>query len=369
MSVVKIEGPMEAEALRILRDVPGVTVVGREVKHGDHRIDAMIHFAGTDRLIAVETKARANAATAWQLVHYADALAGTPLLLVADETTAQAREILQEHGIGVIDGRGNAHIELPGLLLHVEGGPRRRAAKGGTPPTRLRGKAGVAAQALLLHPERMWGVNELADEAKISAGLAHRVLARLEQEGIVVSEGSGPNRTRHLENPSAMLDLWAEEDEERAVRMPAYVLARTPEQLLKQLGARLAEGHIEYAITGAGAASVVAPLVTAVPVVEVWTSAHASEDELLEATRGEHVNDGENVVFLQPRDDAPLAFREKRDGVWVANRFRLYADLRRDPRRGREQADHLRREVIGFCSAPTTPITTRRRQPVASVRS
>ena len=31
----------------------------------------------------------------------------------------------------------------------------------------------------------MWGVNELADEAKISAGLAHRVLARLEQEGLV----------------------------------------------------------------------------------------------------------------------------------------------------------------------------------------
>lgn len=164
----------------------------------------------------------------------------------------------------------------------------------------------------------------------------------------MVSEGSGPNRTRHLENPGALLDFWAEEDEERAVRTPAYALARTPDQLIKQLGTRLAEGHIEYAITGAGAASLVAPLVTAVPVVEVWTSAHAAEEELLGATRGERVGDGENVVFLQARDDAPLAFREKRDGAWVANRFRLYADLRRDPRRGREQADHLRREVIGF---------------------
>jgi hypothetical protein len=60
------------------------------------------------------------------------------------------------------------------------------------------------------------------------------------------------------------------------------------------------------------------------------------------------VTDGQNVVFLQAKDDAPLAFREKRNGLWLANRFRLYADLRRDPRRGREQADNLRREVIGF---------------------
>jgi hypothetical protein len=312
-------------------------------------VDAIIRFAGTDRRIAVQAKSRANAATAWQLVHYADALRGTPLLLVADQTTAQAREILQEHGIGVVDGGGNAHIELPGLLFHVEGGPRRRATNSGiSARTRLSGKAGVAAQALLLHPQRMWGVNELADEAKVSTGLAHRVLARLEREGIMVSEGSGPNRTRHLENPSALLDLWAEEDEERVIRTPAYVLARTPEQLLKQLGTRLTEGNIEYAITGAGAASLVAPLVTAVPVVAVWTSPHAAEEDLLEATRAERVDDGENVVFLQPRDDTPLAFREKHGGVWISNRFRLYADLRRDPRRGLEQADHLRREVIGF---------------------
>jgi hypothetical protein len=60
------------------------------------------------------------------------------------------------------------------------------------------------------------------------------------------------------------------------------------------------------------------------------------------------VADGHNVEFLQAKDDTPLAFREQAAGVWVASRFRVYADLRRDPRRGREQADHLRQEVIGF---------------------
>jgi hypothetical protein len=60
------------------------------------------------------------------------------------------------------------------------------------------------------------------------------------------------------------------------------------------------------------------------------------------------VPEGPNVIFLQAKDDTPLAFRERADEVWVANRFRLYADLRRDPRRGREQAEHLRQELIGF---------------------
>jgi len=62
----------------------------------------------------------------------------------------------------------------------------------------------------------------------------------------------------------------------------------------------------------------------------------------------ERVTEGQNVLFLQAKDDGPLAFREEPNGVWLVNRFRLYADLRRDPRRGREQADHLRQEVIGF---------------------
>ena len=71
-------------------------------------------------------------------------------------------------------------------------------------------------------------------------------------------------------------------------------------------------------------------------------------ERLFESAGAEPVADGQNVIFLQAKDDTPLAFREQANGLWVANRFRLYSDLRRDPRRGREQADHLRREVIGF---------------------
>jgi hypothetical protein len=345
---VNLEGPFEAEALRILREIPGLTVVA-EPGGADGGVDAILRFAGTRAPIAVEFKRRANPATAWQLVHFAEAQPNTPLLLIAGETTAEARKILEDHGIGIVDGLGNAHIELPGLLFHLEGRRRPERRAGTTlPPTRLRGKAGVVAQALLLHPERPWRVKDLADEAAVSTGLAHRVLARLEGEGIVAAEGTGPNRVRTVPDPTALLDLWAEESVERPTRTTGYVLAQTPRQVLDKVGTNLGRADIDYALTGAAAASLVAPFITAVPVVDVWVTAMAAPQELADATQGDLVTDGHNVVFLQAKHDTPLAFREKRNALWVANRFRLYADLLRDPRRGREQADNLRREAIRF---------------------
>ena len=342
-AVVNIEGPFEAEALRILRDVPGLTVIA-EPGAGDRRVDAILRFADQQAPIAVEFKQRANAATAWQLVHDAEAFADARILLIAGETTAEARKILDDNGIAVIDGLGNAHIELPGLMFHIEG--RRRPS--GTRPTRLSGKAGVAAQALLLQPDRDWTVQGLARDAGIATGLAHRVFARLEDEGIVAVEGAGPKRVRRVTNPTALLDLWAEEQVDRPTRTLGHVLAQTPQQLIEQLGANLRHADIDYALTGAAGASLVAPFVTAIPVVDVWVTATAAPEELHHDAATNPVNEGQNVVFLQAKDDTPLAFREETNDVWVANRFRLYTDLRRDPRRGREQADHLREEVIKF---------------------
>jgi len=344
---VNLGSELQADALRILRGIPGLNVVA-EPGHPDRGIDFLLRFEGAEEPVAVEVKRLANAATAWQLIHYAAGHPGTSLLLIADQTTAEARDILEKHGVGVVDGLGNAHIQLPGLLVHLEARRRAQRQVGDLPPTRLAGKAGVAAQTLLLHPERAWRVQDLAKAADISTGLAHRVLGRLEAEGIVTAQGAGPARVRHVANPTALLDLWAEESRERRTRTLAHLLARSPAELIRGLSTNLGQSSIDHAVTGTAAASLLAPFVTAVPVVEVWVAARAAPEDLYDGAKADPVADGHNVVFLQAKDDTPLAFREVKDGRWLANRFRVYADLRRDPRRGREQADHLRAEVIGF---------------------
>lgn len=346
---VKIEGPFEAHALRILRDTPGLSVTSRERKRaGNHRADAIVRFAGTRATVAVEVKRRVNAATAWHLVHEAMKHPGVPLLVVAGETTAEARQILQNHELAFVDNLRNAHIALPGLYFHIEGHRPPPRLKADGPPTRLRGKAAVAVQALLLQTNRAWQVHDLANEARISPALAHRILARLEPEGIVAAEGSGPNRVRRVKNPAALLDLYAEENVTAPTRMLSYALAQTPQELIRRLATNLQRAGIEYAVTGAAAASLVAPFVTAIPITEVWVTANTAREELCDGAQVQPVADGANIVFLQTRDDTPLVLRDRKNELWLVNRFQLYTDLRRDPRRGREQADHLRREVIGF---------------------
>ena len=331
-----------------MRRIPGMTVQARS-QAADPGIDAVVSYRDARTPVAVEFKQHVNAATAWRLVHQAQAHPQWPLLLIAGNTTAEARRILEDHGVGVIDGLGNAHVELPGLLLHLEGKGRAGAAPTGDRRTRLAGKAGVAAQALLLDPERAWRVDDLAQTAKVSVGLAHQVFARLEREAVVASEGAGPQRRRRLVNPTALLDLWAEEHRDRLTQHTGYLLAQTDEQLARLVGARLAGAEVDYALTGAAGARLVAPFVTAVPVVTAWVPATIDPRELWEVTQARPTTDGHNVVFQKADNDAGLVFRQQQDGeLWVANLFRLYVDLRGDPRRGREQADNLRREVIGF---------------------
>lgn len=339
---------LEAEALRILREIPGVEVI-REPQRGHAAGHDLVLMAGGKRTqVMVEVKNRVNAATAWQLVRHPRARRGTSLLLIAGETTAEARQILADHRIGVVDDMGNAHVELPGVLLHLEVQRKPRPTPTTVPPTRLRGKAGIAAVALLLHPERAWSVRDLAAEARVATGLAHRVLARLEAEGVVTAEGVGRNRRRRVTDPAAFLDLWTEESIEKTAPIFGFALAQTPQQLMRTVDARLEQAGIEHALTGPAAASLLAPFITAVPVIDLYVTDQVAATDLLAATEVEQVPDGHNIVFRQAADDAPLAFREEIDDVWIVNRFRLYADLRRDPRRGREQAERLRTEVIGF---------------------
>ncbi len=342
-----MEGRLEGEALRILRQVPGLEVVAEPRRKG-HEIDAIARFAGTQVKMAVEFKTHVNPATAWHLVNRAKGHPNTPLLVIAGDTTKEARAILSEHGVALIDGVGNARVELPGLLIHRDT-PDREGRRAQTRyRTRLHGKAGVAVQALLIDPRRPWRVKDLAKTATVSPAFAHRLLVRLENEKVVVARGRGPNRVRHVANPTALLDLWAEESIEKPRRLNAYMLAQTPRKLVEALATRLEEAGIDYAITGAAAANLLAPFVTAIPVVDVWVTDVAAPADLLTATGADDVPSGHNVAFLQVRADTALAFRERTEGVWLANRFRLYADLRRDPRRGRDQADHFRREVIGL---------------------
>jgi hypothetical protein len=348
---VKIEGAFDAFVWRILNGLPDVEVIRQEAgRLSDRSPDAVVRIAGSKTPVAIEAKKRLNAAAARQIIALADEK-GLRVIAIAQETTGEARRILASHGVGIVDGFGNADLRLPGLWMHLDGQPERDHFKTPTntaSKVRLSGKTGVAAQALLLEPDRGWKVRELATRAEVSSGLAHRVLVRLENEGLVRATGSGPRKIRVLTDPGGLLDLLAEETVVQPLRTPAFRLAQSPQALIRGIAKALEGAEVDYALTGAGAASLVAPFVSAIPIIEVWVSAYFMSDLVLDELGMEKAETGQNVEFLQVNDDGPLMFRQRMKWAWVANPFRLYIDLLHDPRRGREQAEVLRKEVIGF---------------------
>lgn len=59
-------------------------------------------------------------------------------------------------------------------------------------------------------------------------------------------------------------------------------------------------------------------------------------------------NSGDNLALLVTRQRAPLLFRQTIDAVQVAGTVQLYLDLWASPRRGKEQAQHLRAERLPY---------------------
>jgi hypothetical protein len=349
-SIVNIGGALEQDAVRILRDVPGVAIEPRG-ETGD-RPDVIIRAGHVMAVVQVKAQQLTNAAAAQQLIAYARSLPETThLIVVARSITREARARLAEEGIGFLDATGAKSLDLPGLFLWTEGGRHPNKGKAGSEShgIKLAGKAGVATQALLIDPARPWKIHDLATAADVSVGLVHRLFVRLEREEVVEAAGAGPQKSRRVTNPAALLDLWAEEMRDRGTReLRAYRLARDPRSQTTALSRALTEADVKHAVTGAAAAARLAPFVTAVPVTDVWVSELDALEHAANAARAQEVTEGHNVIFRSAKDDAPLAFRKRCDGVWLANTLRVFLDLRADPRRGREQGVRLREEVIGF---------------------
>jgi hypothetical protein len=340
---VKISAPLEAWALSAIRAQPGFDA--------EFRPDAEISIEGRSRPIALEVKRRVDAANAHAIVALARRTpGGRGFILVAERTSEGARQVLEENGVAYLDGLGNASIRLPGVFVRTGSfGAAAVIVKREHVKARLAGKAGLIAQALLLDRDRPWRVADIAAVAGVSPGLAHRVLARLEDATILAAEGLGPRKVRHLAKPAALLDLWAEEEKERgARRTTAFVFARPGTRTAVLLSERLGGAGITHAITGIAAAAILAPALTSVPVTQVRVTAAIPVGDALKVIEARQTEEGSNLVIVQGADDAELRFRREVDGMWLAADTRIYLDSLRDPRRGKEQAQLFRESVMGI---------------------
>ena len=344
-------GPMiEQEVLVRLRQLaPGLKVArGRKEKgRGSPQPDLVVDIRYEDKrktlLIEIESSGEpAFLHKAISQLHLAGARRPNSYpVVVAPYVSSRGREILRQSRVGFLDLAGNCLLEFDGVYIE-----RAEATK---PPAARRQQRSLFAPVssrihrVLLHgAERRWTLRDLAQEAQVSLGLAHRVVQRLLAEMFVEKS----DRLLVLRDPSGLLDTWRDAYQYSVNPIRTYhAPARTPQQLMQRISeaARRVEGR--YAFTLHAGASLVAPFVR---FTDVYVYAEEPAETWIGALDLREVEFGGNLSLMEPYDAGVFYAAHEVNGAVVVGDVQLYLDLYQYPARGREQAEFLRERRLRF---------------------
>ncbi|MGH7278260.1 MAG: type IV toxin-antitoxin system AbiEi family antitoxin, partial [Candidatus Rokuibacteriota bacterium] len=255
----------------------------------------------------------------------------------------QSARLLKTNNLGYLDLSGNCHLALENVLIEKEG---KRNVRASTRPLRslFAPRATRVARVLLTEPGRAWRLEELAKAAAVSLGHAHNVVKRLDQLAWV--ERDDHQRIR-LGKPADLLEGWGESYTYRDNEIASFF---APERVTRKFmgevaHAATAEGR-RYAFTLNAGLSLVAPHLR-VPVVHGYLEGDPAPIAAALGLRPAAETDA-TLHLLAPYDPGVFYGVLEKGGLKITSLPQLYVDLLHYERRGPEQAEHLRREAMGF---------------------
>ncbi|MBB4285417.1 type IV toxin-antitoxin system AbiEi family antitoxin [Roseospira goensis] len=314
---------------------PGIDMVVRLTAwHGPHVLVCAIKTNGQPREVRLglhrlsETAARfGNGATP---------------VFIAPYLSPAARALCRNHGAGYLDLHGNARIVFGGVFIerHVPGKPptERRALK-----SLFRPKSAQVLRMLLRDPGRSWRVAELAEAAQVSLGhvsnvrsaLINRAWAEVADDGL------------RLSSPGALLDAWRDAYAPPVGQRAGFytILHGSAFEDAARNALASASGKGRAVFASFSAAQWLAPY------GRVGSQQFYADSEGLKVLKAglrlAPASKGENVSVTLPKDEGPfLDAIEPAPGIVCTSAVQTYLDLSVSGERGREAADHLRRELL-----------------------
>ncbi|MBM3883033.1 MAG: MarR family transcriptional regulator [Verrucomicrobia bacterium] len=292
----------------------------------------------------VEYKSRANAADVLAAIRrvreQAAALGRKAIPLVGAPYMGEVgRQLCAEAGVNWLDLSGNAHLEAPGLHVHVEGKPN-QFTRPGRPSTVFAPKSARITRWLLIHPEERFSQQQLADATGLDKGLTSRVVRALEAQRLVARNEDGAVKVADFD---ALLEAWREAyDFSKHHIVRGHIAARSGDDVLRQLSGALRQSKAEYAATGLAAAWLMNPF-AGFRLVVFYVAELPSEDK--RRAIGFHPESrAENVWLVVPNDEAVFHGAADREGVRCVHPVQAYLDLKNHPERSAEAAEKLRRK-------------------------
>ncbi|MEO5367649.1 MAG: type IV toxin-antitoxin system AbiEi family antitoxin [Magnetococcus sp. WYHC-3] len=309
-----------------------------------HPADLLL-AAGAHRFV-VEYKGRANAADVLnairQVREFVAGAKGKAIPLVAvPYMGAVGQQLCAEAGVSWLDLSGNAHVEAPGLRVHVEGKPN-RFIRPGRPATVFAPKSSRIARWLLMHPQECFSQQQLAVATGLDKGLTSRLVRELETQRLVVREANGAVRVTEF---NTLLDAWREVyDFSRHSILRGHMATRSSDESLRRISKAMEQNKVDHAATGLAGAWLLNHF-AGFRIVTCYV-AWLPPADILHKMGFHEESRGENVWLVVPNDDGVFQGAEERDGVRCAHPVQVYLDLKGHPERSAEAADRLRRSVL-----------------------
>ena len=238
----------------------------------------------------------------------------------------QQAAVLQRAEIDYLDLAGNAHLQVPGLFVHVEG--RKLQKDLPTAPGRPQKGWIKTAMAVLIRPGLANApYRALADQADVALGTVAGCMNDLAARGLLFTGKEG----RRVEDRQALLALWVQAYSEglrpKLKERRFQVRAKEKQEIWPRLQKVLAERGQPWALTGADAAERRKPFFRAEE-TEIYAPARALEDrEAQKALVAQPAARGGNLLVIEP--PGPLAIADALDdNLPVAPGLLAYAELR-----------------------------------------
>ena len=271
--------------------------------------------------------------------------AGARILLLAPHVRRQQAAALERAEIDYLDLAGNAHLQAPGVFVHVEG----RKPKPDLPAAPGRPQKGWirTVMAVLIRPGLANApYRTLADQAGVALGTVAGCMHDLAARGLLLKGRNG----RRVEDRQALVTLWVQAYVEglrpKLKERRFQVRTREKQEIWPRLQKVLAERDVPWALTGADAAERRTRFLRA-DETEIYAPVRALEDrEAQKALVAQPAARGGNLLVIEP--PGPLATAgETADGLPLAPGLLAYAELRyRGAGQALEAAELLLPEVL-----------------------
>ena len=308
------------------------------------RADLVI-AAGAHKFV-VEYKSRANAADVLAAIsvvqEQAPSLGKKVIPLVAVPYMGEVgQRLCAEAGVNWLDLSGNAHLEAPGLHVHVEGRPN-QFTRPGRPSTVFAPKSARIARWLLIHPRQSFSQQQLANSTGLDKGLTSRVVRELEAQQLVAREEGGAVK---VANFNVMRDAWREAyDFAKHHIVRGHIAARSSDEVMQRLAEQLKREKTEHAATGLAGAWLLNQFSGFRLVVFYVAQLPSAEAQQAMGFREE--SRGENVWLVVPNDEGVFHGAAEREGIRCVHPVQAYLDLKSHPERSAEAAEQLRRKFL-----------------------